>query len=49
MTVRRILPVLVFLTLAFGPLDIDAQDATFKAPPARFADSDLSLSFADPG
>jgi len=32
---RRILAVVVFLTLAVG---IDAQDATFKAPAARFAD-----------
>jgi len=46
MTVRRILSVLVFLTLAVGPLNIDAQDATFKAPPARFADSDRRAKLA---
>ena len=40
---RRILAVVVFLTLAVG---IDAQNATFKAPAARFADPDRRATLA---
>ena len=40
---RPVLPVAVFLTLAVG---IAAQDATFKAAPARFADPDRRAKLA---